>query len=113
VGLGHILRELDRLGDTSLRGADVGRREFLMPETSSNPSFNLCSLSDPVGVLVVCFPSRVLRDDLGLSSSGSPVAALPFSQSWLPKRTCWLVAPGRSASPCSRGSDLVSTALPR
>ncbi len=81
MGLGHILRELDHPGDTSLGGAGVGRREFLMPETSSNPSFKLCSLSEPVGVLVVCFPSRVLRDDLGLSSSSSPVAALPFSRS--------------------------------
>jgi hypothetical protein len=52
------------------------------------PSFSLCSLSEPVGVLVACLPSRVLRDDLGLSSSGSPASTPFLSERELPKRTC-------------------------
>jgi hypothetical protein len=87
VGLGHILLELDRPGDTSLRGAGVGRCAPQMPETSSSPSFSLCSLSEPVGVLVACLPSRVLFEDRGLSSSGSPAPASFLSESKLPKRT--------------------------
>ncbi len=75
MGLGHILLELDRPGDTSLRGAGVGRSAPRMPETSSSPSFSLCSLSEPVGVLLACLPSRVFFEDRGLSSSGSPTLA--------------------------------------
>jgi hypothetical protein len=86
VGLGHILWELDHPGDTSLHGVGVGRREFLMPETSSNSSFSLCSLSEPVGVLVVCLSSGVLRDDLGRSSSGSPVPELAAEANLLTSR---------------------------
>jgi hypothetical protein len=88
VGLGHILRELDRPGDTSHRDAGVGRRAPWMPETSSNPSFSLSSLSEPVGVLVACLPSRVLQDDLGLSSSSSPASTPFLSERELPKLTC-------------------------
>ncbi len=87
MGLGHILLELDRPGDTSLRGAVVGRCAPRMPETSSSPSFSLCSLSDPVGVLVACLPPRVLLEDRGLSSSGSPAPASFLSERMLPKRT--------------------------
>jgi hypothetical protein len=87
VGLGHILLELNRLGDTSLRGAGVGRCAPRIPETSSSPSFSLCSLSEPVGVLMACLPSQVLFEDRGLSSSGSPTPASSLSERKLPKRT--------------------------
>jgi hypothetical protein len=67
-----------------------------MPETSSNPSFSLCSLSEPMGMLVACLPSRVLRDDLGLASSGSPASTPFLSVCELLKRTCCPSAEGGS-----------------
>jgi hypothetical protein len=111
VGLGYILLELDRPGDTSLLGAGVGRRAPRMPETSSSPSFSLCSLSEPVGVLVACLPSRALRDDQGLSSSGSPAPASFLSGRRLPKRTSWVPKVGFSASTWPWGSILASGAF--
>ncbi len=108
MGLGYILLELDRPGDTSLRGVGGGRCVPRMPEISSGPSFSLCSLSEPAGVLVVCLPSRVLLEDLGLSSSGSPVPALFLSNCRLPKRTSRAFVAGLSASFRLRGSILVS-----
>ncbi len=90
MGLGYILLELDRPGDTSLRGAGGGGGRCMprIPEISSGPSFSLCSLSDPVGVLVACLPSLMPLEDLGLSSSGSPAPASFLFNRRLSKRTC-------------------------
>ncbi len=111
MGLGYIFLELDRPGDTSLRGVGGGRCAPPMPETSSSPYFNLCSLSEPAGVLVVCLPSRVSLEDLDLSSSGSPAPALFLSKRRLPKRTSRAFVAGLSASLRLRGSILVSGAF--
>ncbi len=111
MGLGYILLELDHPGDTSLRGAGGGRCIPRMPEISSGPSFSLCSLSEPVGVLVVCLPSRVLLEDLGLSSFGSPALTSFLSKRRLPKRTSRAFVAGLSASPRLRDPTLVSGAF--
>jgi hypothetical protein len=109
VGLGYILLELGRPGDTSLRGAGGGRCIPRMPEISSGPSFSLCSLSDPAGVLVVCLPSWIPLEDLGLSSSGSPASVLPSRR--LSKRTGRAFSAGLPTSPRLLGSILVSGAF--
>jgi hypothetical protein len=108
VGLGYILLELGRPGDTSLCGAGGGRCTPLMPEISSGPSLSLCSLSDPAGVLVACLPSWMPLEGLGLSSSGSPAPASFLSNRRLSKRTGRAFSAGLSLSLQLRSSALVS-----
>ncbi len=111
MGLGYILLELGRPGDTSLRGAGGGRCTPRMPEISSGPSFSLCSLSDPVGVLVACLPSWMPLEDLGLSSSGSPVPASFLPNRRLSKQTGRAFSAGLPTSSRLLGSILVSGAF--
>ncbi len=82
-----------------------------MPEISSGPSFSLCSLSDPVGVLVVCLPPWLPLEDLGLSSSGSPEPASFLPSRRLSKRTGRAFSAVLPTSPRLLGSILVSGAF--
>jgi hypothetical protein len=82
-----------------------------MPDISSGPSFSLCSLSDPAGVLVACLPSWMALEDLGLSSSGSPAPASFLPNRRLSKQTGRAFSAGLPTSPRLLGSILVSGAF--